>query len=204
MGLSCAIAVAVALVLGLRFSWTVAVLGGWNAGGLTLAALSWSRIVTFDEHRTARRAAADDPGRTAVYALVLLTSAASLLAATVIVRHTTVMPPSETGLMLALCLSTVALSWTVTHTAFTLRYAHLYYREDTEGVGGLEFPGGGAPCYSDFAYFAFTVGMCFQVSDITVSSRQIRSTVLLHAVLSFSYNTTILAFVLNLVFGRAT
>src|SRR5437016_2847003 len=71
------------------------------------------------------------------------------------------------------------------------------------GVGGVNFPGRSAPGYLDFAYLAFTVGMCFQVSDVTVSSPQIRHAVLLHAVLSFVYNTAILAFVLNLVFGFA-
>src|SRR5205085_264873 len=99
------------------------------------------------------------------------------------------------------CLLTVALSWAITHTSYTLRYAHLYYREDTEGVGGVELPGGGQPSYFDFAYFAFTVGMCFQVSDVVVTSAQIRRAVLGHAVLSFAYNTVILAFTLNLVFG---
>ncbi len=97
----------------------------------------------------------------------------------------------------------MALSWALTHTAFTLRYAHLYYREDAEGVGGVEFPGGARPSYFDFAYFAFTIGMCFQVSDVAVSSPQIRRAVLLHATLSFLYNTAILAFVLNLAFGLA-
>ena len=83
------------------------------------------------------------------------------------------------------------------------RYAHLYYREDAEGVGGVTFPGEHPPTYSDFAYFAFTVGMCFQVSDACVTSPQIRRTVLAHAVVSFVYNSVILAFVLNLVFGTA-
>jgi hypothetical protein len=50
-----------------------------------------------------------------------------------------------------------------------LRYAHLYYRDDEEGIGGLEFPCEAAPSYFDFAYFSFTVGMCFQVSDVVVS-----------------------------------
>ena len=97
----------------------------------------------------------------------------------------------------------MALSWTLTHTAFTLRYAHLYYREDDEGIGGVDFPGGAMPTYMDFAYFAFTVGMCFQVSDVQVTSHQIRRAVLLHATMSFLYNTAILAFVLNLVFNLA-
>jgi uncharacterized membrane protein len=73
-----------------------------------------------------------------------------------------------------------------------------------EGIGGVEFPGGAPPAYSDFAYLAFTIGICFQVSDASVTSRQIRHTVLLHAVMSFVYTTTILAFVLNLVFSLAS
>jgi uncharacterized membrane protein len=202
--LACAlIGAGVAVLLSLRYSWAIATLAGWNAGGYALAVVSWLRITACDCDRTAARAAAEDPGRNAVYALVVLTSAASLLGATVLVRHNQHMLPGETGLRFVLCVSTVLLSWVLTHTAFTLRYAHLYYREDQEGVGGVEFPGGGAPAYLDFAYLAFTIGMCFQVSDSTITSRQIRSSVLLHAALSFFYNTAILAFVLNLVFGHA-
>jgi uncharacterized membrane protein len=152
---------------------------------------------------TQERASADDPGRTAVYALVLLTAGASLLAATALVRRAKAVAGPEGDALVALCLANVAVCWALTHTAFTLRYAHLYYREDEEGVGGVEFPGGGAPCYFDFAYLAFTIGMCFQVSDTSVTSPQIRRAVLLHACLSFIYNTAILAFVLNLVFGFA-
>ena len=113
-------------------------------------------------------------------------------------------PGARSARAAALCLVTVALAWTMTHTAFTFRYAHLYYREDAEGVGGLDFPGELPPTYFDFAYFAFTVGMCFQVSDVCVTSHQIRRSVLLHAIISFAYNSIILAFVLNLVFGVAS
>ena len=92
-------------------------------------------------------------------------------------------------------------AWVLTHTSYTLRYAHLYYREDSEGVGGVEFPGNAAPDYFDFAYVAFTIGMCFQVSDVIVTSRNIRRTILSHAILSFAYNTAILALSLNLLTG---
>ena len=85
-----------------------------------------------------------------------------------------------------------------------MRYAHLYYRDDAEGEGGLKFPGEHKPDDYDFAYFAFTIGMCFQVSDVLVTSRQIRRSVLFHAVISFAYNTVILALVLNLLFGILT
>src|ERR1019366_6373080 len=65
----------------------------------------------------------------------------------------------------------------------------------------VRIPGDIPPTYFDFAYFAFTIGMCFQVSDLCVTSHQIRRTVLLHAVISFAYNSIVLAFVLNLVFS---
>ena len=194
---------AAALALSTHYSALVALLGGWAASGVTLLALVWTTIALSDSESTQRRAAAEDPGRTAVYALVLIASTASLLAASVLVQRAKTGAPGERALLIVLCLATVALSWSLTHTAFTLRYAHLYYREDDEGVGGVEFPGGGAPSYFDFAYLAFTIGMCFQVSDTTVSSGQIRRTVLLQAMLAYLYNTAILAFVLNLVFGLA-
>jgi uncharacterized membrane protein len=179
-------------------------LAGWDAAGLAQLALAWATIANADAAQTQRRAAAEDPGRNAVYALVLVTSAASLLSATPLARAAKGLEAGEAGIFLSLSIATVALSWALTHTAFTLRYAHLYYRHDSEGIGGVEFPGCKAPDYLDFAYLAFTVGMCFQVSDATISSAQIRRTVLLHAVLAFIYNTAILAFVLNLAFGRAS
>lgn len=89
----------------------------------------------------------------------------------------------------------VVLSWFVTHTSCALRYAHLYYSGDE--IGGLEFPGDERPCDLDFAYFAFTIGMCFQTSDVTISSSRIRRIVLGHSLVSFIYNTMIFAMTLN-------
>jgi uncharacterized membrane protein len=201
--ISLAVGLAVALAVAPRFSWPVALISGWNGFAFVLLCLAWLGFATADAATTGKRAGADDPGRGAVYALVLFTSAASLLAAVFLQRQASVVAPRSEAFLAALCLATVALSWTLTHTAFTVRYAHLYYREDEEGVGGAEFPGGAPPTYMDFAYFAFTVGMCFQVSDVQVTSSQIRRGVLLHATMSFLYNTAILAFVLNLVFSLA-
>lgn len=190
--------------MGPRLSWRFAALIAWEAGSVSLLLLAWSTIVSCSAETTQQRAAAEDPGRTAVYALVLLTSGSSLLATTALVHRARLLPGTTGNTLVALSLANVALCWALTHTAFTLRYAHLYYRRDEEGVGGVEFPGGAPPSYFDFAYLAFTIGMCFQVSDASVSSPQIRRAVLLHAVLSFVYNTAILAFVLNLVFGLAS
>jgi uncharacterized membrane protein len=201
VAISVAVGVAAYLAVMWRAPAVVAPLLGWDAAGFVLLALSWTNIISADARATQRRAAAEDPGRTLVYVIVVLTSAVSLLAATVLVRSARSMPGDTKQVVIALCLATVGLAWAMTHTAFTFRYAHLYYREDAEGVGGVTLPGGEPPVYFDFAYFAFTIGMCFQVSDACVTSRQIRRAVLLHAVISFAYNSVILAFVLNLVFG---
>jgi uncharacterized membrane protein len=158
---------------------------------------------TADADATKARAGEEDPGRTLVYVIVLLASGVSLLAATAVVRDAHTLGAGIAHAVTGLCLATVALAWGMTHTAFTFRYARLYYRADSEGIGGVELPGKEPPSYFDFAYFAFTIGMCFQVSDVCVTSRQIRRAVLLHALISFAYNSVILAFVLNLVFALA-
>jgi uncharacterized membrane protein len=192
-----------ALLVAVQRSLALTAVAAWDAGGLALVLLSWGTIVRANAIRTRVRAASEDPGRTMVYAIVILTSLSSLFAAIVLARRARLVAPGGEDFVVALSLAAVVLSWALTHTAFTLRYAHLYYREDEEGIGGIDFAGGAKPTYFDFAYFAFTVGMCFQVSDTAVTSPQVRRAVLLHATLSFVYNTAIVAFVLNLVFGMA-
>ena len=193
---------AVALFAGAwRLPTVPALLVGWDVAGLTLVLLSWAVVAGSSAAETRKRAGSEDPGRTLVYVVVLVTSCVSLLAATLLVRKASAMSQELQQAIPILCLFTVALAWTMTHTAFTFRYAHLFYREDAEGVGGVQLPGTEEPTYFDFAYFAFTIGMCFQVSDMCVTSPQIRRLVLMHAVISFTYNSIVLAFVLNLVFG---
>jgi uncharacterized membrane protein len=92
----------------------------------------------------------------------------------------------------------VFVSWTLVHTVYTLKYARLYY---SGNPGGIDFNGSGPPDYPDFAYLGFTIGMTFQVSDTTISSRPIRRTALKHAWLSFPLDAVIIATCVNLVSG---
>jgi uncharacterized membrane protein len=193
--------VAGALALSTQYSAALSSVAGWNTMALVLLGFSWLTIWRADGESTRHRCAGEDPGRNVVYFVALLASVVSLFAATVLSRQAKTVAAEERDGLVAMCFGAVILSWALTHTLLTLRYAHLYYREDAEGVGGVEFPGTRAPNYFDFAYFAFTIGMCFQVSDTTTTSPQIRRTALLHAILSFAYNTVVLAFTLNLVFG---
>jgi uncharacterized membrane protein len=206
VGISAAVGVAASFLVPGQMPGALGVLIGWDVACLVLLSVSWLTIGPADASATRKRAGSEDPGRTLVYVIIVLTSAISLLAANMLVPGARSMPTVLSRTVTAVCLGAVALAWAMTHTAFTFRYAHLYYREDAEGVGGVTFAGDKgdeAPTYLDFAYFAFTIGMCFQVSDMCVTSHQIRRTVLLHAIISFVYNSAILAFVLNLVFASA-
>jgi uncharacterized membrane protein len=184
-----------------RFGPALRTVAAWDVAALALLGLALSLVLRAGPDETGRRAAADDPGRHAINALVIASSAICLLATAVVVRQARSYSPQARDVFVVLCVLAVAGSWALTQTVYALRYAHLYYHDDHEGIGGLEFPGGGRPSYVDFAYFAFTIGMCFQVSDVVVSSRQLRRAVLGHALLSFVYNTVILATAINLTVG---
>ncbi len=197
---------AVALLVGVAcpsYGSAVNIVAGWDGGGLAILILAWWLILTADAQEMRQRAATVDPGHRAVGLTVIVGCVFSLFAAAVVMRHGEhfVRTRAALGLLGALCLAAVVISWLLVHTAYTLRYAHLYYTDDASGIGGLEFPGAEPPDALDFAYFAFTLGMCFQVSDVPITSRPIRRSALVHALLSFLFNTAILALALNIVFG---
>lgn len=169
---------------------------GWDVGVLIyliVAAVLMTRCksVAQMEHN----AAAQDEGAFGVLVLTVIAAAASLGA---IFTELAVIERSDPhyGLYLALAIGTVLLSWAFTHTIFALHYAHDYYGGDRRE--GLDFPGAGRPDYWDFVYFAFVVGMTFQVSDVAITQKQIRRMVAAHGVLSFLFTTAIVAMTVNI------
>jgi uncharacterized membrane protein len=186
------------------FTPAVRMVAAWDVASFGLLSFAWAFIWRATPKLTQRRAGHEDPGRNVVTGLVLISSTVSFFAAAVVLRQAKTLAPEQQLLWVGLCLAAVVLAWLLTQTAWTLRYAHLYYRDTGEGIGGLVFPGCTDECTIsdlDFAYFAFTVGMCFQVSDVTITDTNIRRTVLIHACQSFAYNTAIVALALNLAFG---
>jgi uncharacterized membrane protein len=176
--------------------WTLRAMVGWDATAFTLLGQSWHILRSSDPRTTELRAGDQDPGGRAVFVIAVLSSLFSLFAATMVLR---MMRGQSCGnFWVVLALVSVALSWVVTHTAYTFRYAHLFYTGTQNG--GLEFPGNQTPCDMDFAYYAFTLGMCFQVSDVQCSDSGIRRATLGHALVSFVFNTTIVALSLNVMF----
>jgi uncharacterized membrane protein len=143
-------------------AWQLRSMVGWDATALALLGQSWQILLRSDARTTELRAGDEDPGGFAVFVIAVLSSLFSLFAATLVLRL--MRGESCANFWVVLALVSVALSWLVTHTAYTFRYAHLYYTGKING--GLAFPGGETPCDMDFAYYAFTLGMCFQVSDV--------------------------------------
>lgn len=153
-----------------------------------------------DEQRTRARAAVEDPGRNIVLAVVMLSVAAGMTGAIVILgkgpdTHTA----TEHAVAVALAIAAAVMGWLVTHATYALRYAHLYYRDDGTDCDGLTFPKTPEPDDLDFLYFSYIIGMTFQVSDVQVNDPAIRRLVLAHGLVSFVYNTTILALGVNLI-----
>ena len=113
-------------------------------------------------------------------------------------------PPIQANLHTAFSLLAIVLSWILLHAFYAFYYAHLYFDvdkgdPDRPARKGLEFPNSDLPDYWDFLYYSFTIAMCYQTSDVTVTSRSMRRVTLLHAIVSFLYVTAILGLVINIL-----
>ncbi|GAA1445043.1 DUF1345 domain-containing protein [Leifsonia poae] len=193
-----AVGVVVAIVTGLPGGWAYAGATGWAAACVVYVVWVWAVIWRFGPTQTKAHAIKEDPGHRISELLLLIASIASVVAIVIILvaaRHSAGI--EKLGLAV-LAVASVALSWALVHTLFTLRYARLYYR-GTEG--GIDFNQKEAPQYSDFAYLSFTLGMTYQVSDTNIGNTAIRNTVLRHTLLSYLFGSVILATTVNLIAG---
>jgi uncharacterized membrane protein len=169
---------------------------GWDLGVLiylVAAAVVMARCSSASEMQA--NAAAQDEGGLAILILSVAAATASLGAIFIELSVIERTSPSY-GLHVALAIGTVVLSWTFTHTIFALHYAHGYYGERLR-KSGLNFPGEGQPDYWDFIYFAFVIGMTFQVSDVAVTHKSIRRLVVAHGALSFFFTAAIISVTVN-------
>ena len=196
--------VGAALVILFAPAWlrgTVRTVAAYDAAAALILIYDWVFVLRNVASHTIRRAAQADPGRNIVLIVVLISIIAGLASAIVILGKGPSVPASDHGIALAFGILAVCLGWFLIHTSFLFRYAHLYYYDsDQDGTAqrGLTFPGTTEPDDYDFAYFSFVIGMTFQVSDVQITDRGVRSIALYHAILSFGYNTAILALGVNL------
>lgn len=183
------------VLTGFLWAWKYAALVGWDALAASFTAWTWVSVSRMDAAGTADHATREDPSQAVSYILALAASVASLIAIGVILVSANSHHGSSRWLLAGLAAASVALSWLLVHTLFTLRYARLYHRAD----GGISFNQHDPPRYLDFAYLAFTIGMTFQVSDTDIESSAIRAAALRHALLSYLFGAVILATTVNFV-----
>ena len=96
-------------------------------------------------------------------------------------------------------IGTLIVAWLFSNTIYALHYAHLVYARQGDGCSGLDFPSTEQPVYWDFVYFAFTLGMTFQTSDVTITRQRIRRVVTIHCLAAFFFNIGVLAFTINVL-----
>ena len=201
--ISLAVAAAVCLAVPPSWHWPTRAVVTWIAYCSSVLLMTWYVLVSADPSEAAQEASIQDSSRTAIFIFVVLAAIASVFA--VGAELGTAKGLDRTFFIghILFCILTIFLSWTLVHTVFTLRYAHIFYDapEGSEDKGGLNFPDETRPDYLDFAYFAFTIGMCAQVSDVTVSSSRLRRLVLVHSLISFCFNLAILGLSINMVSG---
>lgn len=194
--LAAGVVVAVALPASLR-PVTRALLG-WNATLWVYLAAMGALMRSVDHDRFRNVAAVHSEGAVMVMLGAVGAVAASLVAIVAELAAVQAAPDAQSWQHLALALSTLVGSWLLLPTLFALSYASVYYRHGHTGTG-LDFPGTeGAPDYADFMYFSVTIAATSQTSDVAVTTRAMRRWVLAHSLLSFAFNTMLLALAINI------
>jgi uncharacterized membrane protein len=167
---------------------------GWNLGAWVYLGLVLHLLLRGSAQDLQARARSHADGSGIILGIAILGAAASLGAIVFELGR-------GSDAASALVVATVAVSWLLLPLEFALAYASLYHAR-RNGSHGLEFPGDGSlPDFSDFLYFAVTLAATSQTSDVTISSRAMRRLVLLHATVSFLFNTTVLALLINILAG---
>lgn len=178
----------------------------WNSGVICFLALAWSMMFRATPQKMYRSAQREDEGRLAILTLVVASACFSLFAIGVMLKNTKDITITLLTLHVTLAGLTVICSWLLIHTMFALHYAHLYYQNDSQSTSDdnakcLDFPQENQPDYWDFLYFSFVIGMTCQVADVSITSRAVRQLALAHGILTFFFNTVILAISINIIAG---
>ena len=177
---------------------------GWCVGVGVYLLLAWWLAETFDAKHTRARSQALDQPNVLILFVMLTAVAASVTVIAMLLRQVKQMDGIERVAHVALGMLALGVSWLMIHTIYAFHYAHRYYQEERDNRtagAGLDFPGKLDPDYFDFLYFSFVVGMTSQVSDVQVTSREMRRITLVHSVLAFAFNMLVLALSINVVAG---
>lgn len=200
-----AIAVAVYFIVEIKnIDLLTHVMIGWDTFSLCMIIMSWVTFLVTSSNQIREQARVQDQAASIIFILVIVSTIASFLAVLLllVVKHS---GNESHSWRLPIAIAGMVFSWFLIHTIFTLRYAHIYYGDHPHTPdkyrGGLSFPDDATPEYIDFAYFSFVLGMTFQVSDVNITSKRFRQLALWHSLLSFGFNTIMIALTINVIAG---
>jgi uncharacterized membrane protein len=183
--------------MGMEDPWLGLMLGFDAAAAIfLLSCISIVRIC--DPDVIEAQAERNDANRTELLAFTGIVMAALLIAIAAATAEAEPEPSTKIIIM-----ATLVLAWLFSNMVYALHYAHMAYMHPGSGSAGLEFPNTKAPVYWDFVYFAFTIGMTFQTSDVQISSDRIRRVVTVHSFAAFVFNIGVLAFTINVLGGSS-
>lgn len=170
----------------------------WNIGTIVYLALIAKMMFSSKPQQIEMRAN-EDEGKFLVLILALAAVIFSLVTITCELSEAKQLAADQKPFHIAIAAFTILSSWLFIHTVYALHYAHDYYDKIPGGhAAGLTFPDTKLPDYTDFLYFSFIIGTSAQTADVNISSRSMRRVALLHCVVAFFFNTTILALTINI------
>ncbi|BAZ70965.1 hypothetical protein NIES4106_57620 (plasmid) [Fischerella sp. NIES-4106] len=202
--LSAAFAGAISWLLPASLGGEVRVLVAWIVGVFCFLTLMGVVILRSTSTETLRQARRREPNALGVLVLVIFTTCSSIFIIGLMLTDSKTTPQPLLAIQIWLSLAAVLCSWLLTHLMFGLQYARMYYNEVEDAnieayAGGLAFPSDEPPDYLDFMYFAFTISMTSQTSDVSITTRGVRRLVLLHELVSFFFYSVIIASIVNTV-----
>lgn len=168
----------------------------WDIGAVLYLMLAGELAARSSPELIRKRASVEDVGAVAILVLTVAAALASLAAIGIELHGIHEKQAPDQAFRLAIAGITILCSWFFVHTIWAIHYAHEFYGDGGERRG-LVFPKEDKPDYWDFLYFSFNMGAAAQTSDVTVVSRKMRRLVLAHTILSFLFNTMILALAIN-------
>ena len=175
---------------------------GWNIGACLYLFLTFKTMLHADSDEVRVQALRQDSGNYIILALVIFSAVVCLVANVMVLGISKSMEGNDKLFHILLAALTIITSWTFTQVMFAVHYAHDFYAAITsQKEPGLQFPGQDTPDYLDFLYFSAMIGTSAQTSDVSLTTRSMRRVCLVHCVMAYFFNTTLIALTINISAG---
>ncbi|MGH8137483.1 MAG: DUF1345 domain-containing protein [Steroidobacteraceae bacterium] len=188
------------LLLPADWSGISRMLTAWNAAVVLLVLLTYFWMNRLDAKQMRARYEEEDPTAPVILLVVVAAALLSVIAIVALLTTLKQIGPAQRAAHILLASLTIADSWLLVPTMFTLHYADMFYSA-APGEPPLSFPQTPQPLFWDFVYFSFTIAAACQTADVATNEVRIRKAVIAHSLISFLFNVSILGFAVNVTAG---